>query len=130
MYSFQCSKGLVKLRKTKPKKTKVKPSKRKTLSQSKLRDWSKTIRSRDKKCMSCGSLKDLHAHHIISKYYRPHLAYNLNNGITLCKQCHVGAGGVHDKYNPPKNNKVAYLRKIYLANRNRKKRYKRYKRKA
>ena len=128
MYSFQCGKGLVKLRKTKPKKI-VEPVKRRKLSQSKLRDWSLVIRGRDKKCMSCGSVKDLHAHHIISKYYRPQLAYNLNNGITLCKQCHVGVGGVHDKFNPPKNAKIAYLRKVYLANRDlkKKRRYKKYK---
>ena len=128
MYSFICGKGLVKLRKTKPKKRKAKPVKR-SLSQSKLKDWSLQIRGRDKKCMSCGSEENLHAHHIISKYYRPHLAYNLNNGVTLCKQCHVGVGGVHDKRNPPKNNKIAYLRKIYLANRNfkKKRRYKKYK---
>lgn len=128
MYSFICGKGLVKLKRTKPKKPKSKSVKRK-LSPSKLKDWSLKIRGRDKKCMSCGSKKNLHAHHVISKFYRPHLAYNLDNGITLCKQCHVGPGGVHDKYNPPRNNKIAYLRKVYLANRSRQKRriYKRYK---
>lgn len=123
----KCGRGLVKLRKTKPRKPK--PAVKRKLSQSKLRDWSRTIRGRDKKCMSCGSKESLHAHHIISKYYRPELAYNLSNGVTLCKNCHVGAGGVHDKFNPPKNKKIAYLRQVYLANRPRKKKrkYKRYK---
>lgn len=129
MFSFIYGKGLVKLRKSKPKAKSKRRVRKQPLSKSKLKDWSIKIRGRDSKCMSCGSEKNLHAHHIISKFYRPHLAFNLNNGITLCKQCHVGFGGVHDKRNPPKNKKIDYLRKVYLANRNFKKRkYKAYKR--
>lgn len=131
--SLLVKKGLVKLRRTKPRKGRVTRSKSKVkktlLDSTKLRDWSLAIRARDEKCKSCGTKNNLHAHHIISKYYRPQLAYNLNNGITLCKSCHVGAGGVHDKFNPPKNAKIAYLRKVYLANRDfkKKRRYKKYK---
>ena len=106
MFSFSYSKGLVKLKKTKPRSKPRKRVKKQVLSRSRLKDWSLNIRGRDSKCMSCGSEKNLHAHHIISKFYRPHLAYSLTNGITLCKQCHVGYGGVHDKRNPPKNKKI------------------------
>ena len=125
--SFFAGKGLVKLRRVKPKKrrnAKPKPM----LDQARLREWSVLVRGRDKCCVSCGSTKHLHAHHVISKFYSPHLAYNLNNGVTLCKMCHIGTGGVHDKRNPPKNSKIAYLRKVFLANRPKKrKKYKRYK---
>ncbi len=119
------SKGLVKLKKFKPKK-----KTNRSLDKIKLKKWSILIRSRDKKCVSCNSKKNLHAHHIISKYYRPHLAYNLSNGITLCKSCHIGPGGVHDKRNPPKNAKIAHYRKIFLINRppsrKKRKRFKKY----
>jgi len=116
---FHISRGLVKLKKYRPRKI----SRRKVhLDGVKLRQWSCIVRKRDKICMSCGSKKSLHAHHIISKYYHPHLAYNLSNGVTLCKSCHIGRGGVHDKRNPPKTTKIAYLRQVFLANRPRKKR--------
>lgn len=129
--SLLVKKGLVKLRRTKPRKGRVTRSKSKVkktlLDSTKLRDWSLAIRARDKKCKSCGTKNNLHAHHIVSKYYNPHLAYNLNNGVALCEQCHIGKGGVHDKRNPPKNKTIASLRRIYLSNRPRKKRYRRYK---
>ena len=129
--SLLVKKGLVKLRKTKPRKrgsTRRKSKVRKTLLDStKLRDWSLAIRARDRKCKSCGTKNNLHAHHIVSKYYNPHLAYNLNNGVALCEECHIGRGGVHDKRNPPKNKTIATFRRIYLSNRPKKKRYRRYK---
>ena len=50
--------------------------------------WSKMVRYRDKKCTECNSVNDLHAHHI--KQYKDfeELRYDVNNGITLCNQCH------------------------------------------
>ena len=127
MSSLFVGKGLIKLKKFKPKQSGKRKSKV-ILDQKKLKEWSVLIRNRDGKCMSCGTKQHLHAHHIISKFYFPHLAYSLNNGTTLCRSCHIGKGGVHDKRNPPKNSKIAYLRKVFLANRPRKrKKYKRYK---
>lgn len=58
-----------------------------------LRKWSVLVRWRDKTCQLCGARKDakLQAHHIFSKSYFPELAYDLENGITLCSvgnACH------------------------------------------
>ena len=66
--------------------------KEKRLRQSiKYRDWRSKVFERDlytcKKCGVCGTY--LHAHHIkkFSKY--PNLRYDITNGITLCKECHI-----------------------------------------
>ncbi|WP_394351210.1 HNH endonuclease [Draconibacterium mangrovi] len=39
----------------------------------------------------CGSHEDLDAHHIMPKSRYPHWKYNVDNGITLCNQCHEKA---------------------------------------
>lgn len=53
-----------------------------------LMGWSKAVRERDGKCCECGSIKALNAHHIKRKSTHPELALNLDNGITLCSNCH------------------------------------------
>ena len=86
----------------------------KTRRNSKLKDWSIAVRTRDGfKCKSCGSGRNTHAHHLVSKYYHPKYAYVLNNCITLCKNCHIGKGGVHHKRSTPKNSLIKKLREIY-----------------
>lgn len=53
-----------------------------------LTAWSKAIRNRDKNtCQICGK-KGKFAHHILHKSKYPLLAFNTNNGISLCKRCH------------------------------------------
>lgn len=80
-----------------------------------LTAWSKAVRSRDNFiCKSCGSKTTLHAHHMVSKYYVPKYAYNLNNGITLCRKCHTGSSGVHGK-DKPATEIISQLRNIYHA---------------
>jgi len=114
---FKKMKRKVKKRKSKKRNLRhIKTSQKKnTLDRVILSGWSIAIRNRDKfVCLSCGSKKRLHAHHIVSKYYVPKHAYNINNGITLCKVCHMGAGGVHGKAKP-RTDLIAQLRKIYLS---------------
>lgn len=78
-----------------------------------LKDWSKKIRTRDEfTCLSCGSKKNSHAHHMVSKFYVPEYTLFLENGITLCKSCHMGPQGVHGSKNP-KNKLIAELREIF-----------------
>jgi 5-methylcytosine-specific restriction endonuclease McrA len=60
----------------------------KQLDTKKLKQWSKTVRERDGKCVACNSTKDLTAHHKYSKSIHVSLAYMKSNGITLCKICH------------------------------------------
>jgi len=102
--------------KKKTKRKKRKSNKKNILNQSKLSKWSKSVRERDFfKCFSCGKGKTLHGHHMVSKYYFPQYAYHVNNGITLCKRCHLGKGGVHCKKSPPKNSVIKKLRYIYYT---------------
>lgn len=55
------------------------------------RKWSKAIRKRDNyTCQECGLVNySNHAHHIIGIITQPELAFELNNGTTLCRKCHL-----------------------------------------
>lgn len=50
--------------------------------------WSTLVKLRDGKCTQCSSVYDLHAHHIKSFKDNEKVRYDVNNGITLCSQCH------------------------------------------
>ena len=72
-----------------------------------MRKWQIAIKKRDKKCMFCGSKKELEAHHInsvsdmIEKYniktrddaISCNEFWELDNGITLCRKCHYELEG-------------------------------------
>jgi len=60
-----------------------------------IRRWTRLIKERDGKCITCGSVERLEAHHILPKATYPQFATWTINGITLCKRCHRGANGVH-----------------------------------
>lgn len=50
--------------------------------------WSRRIRERDGMCMVCKKTdKRLNAHHIIPKNFEQ-FRLDIDNGITLCVQCH------------------------------------------
>jgi hypothetical protein len=52
--------------------------------------WVKLVKKRDNyKCQICGSNKDIQAHHIKPYKDYPELRYDINNGITVCIDCHV-----------------------------------------
>lgn len=61
---------------------------------SELSRWSIKVKERDKECLVCGIKENLNAHHMIYKSTMPQLQYNMNNGISLCKdhhaECHLG----------------------------------------
>lgn len=64
----------------------------------KIRKWSIVVKNRDSnKCVCCGEVDNLHAHHIKSKSEYPELMYSVDNGLTLCAECHAkeheGSGG-------------------------------------
>jgi ferredoxin len=58
--------------------------------------WAKEIKNLDEnKCVFCGSVMNLEAHHIKEKAKFPQLSTDLENGITLCRQCHRTAHGAY-----------------------------------
>jgi len=59
-----------------------------------LNYWSRTIKKLDNfMCKNCDSTKNLHAHHLMPKNEFPKLSLDLDNGITLCEDCHSGIHG-------------------------------------
>lgn len=56
----------------------------------KYKEWRKKVFVRDLfKCQLCGTRGLLQGHHIKMKSKFPQYMYNINNGITLCIDCHV-----------------------------------------
>ncbi|NNU89778.1 HNH endonuclease [Anoxybacillus sp. CHMUD] len=52
--------------------------------------WAKEVKKRDGyKCVKCGSTKKLHAHHISQWSDDPVNRINIDNGVTLCSECHA-----------------------------------------
>jgi hypothetical protein len=63
---------------------------------SKTKSWIGAVKLRDGFiCKKCGSDIKLHAHHIIPVNVDPLLAWDINNGITLCSRCHID---FHSRY--------------------------------
>jgi 5-methylcytosine-specific restriction endonuclease McrA len=59
-------------------------------SRSEYKTWRKRVLDRDlHTCKICGSKKNPVAHHIIEAQDSPDLRYDIDNGITLCKKCHI-----------------------------------------
>lgn len=54
------------------------------------KEWRSEVFKRDDyTCMECRARgKEIHAHHIKSMHRRPDLALDVNNGLTLCADCH------------------------------------------
>lgn len=59
-----------------------------------LRKWRNIVIIRDgficQHCLNKFASRDLHAHHIYLKSEEPDIAYNLDNGIAICRDCHLG----------------------------------------
>jgi hypothetical protein len=56
--------------------------------------WSRAVKARDgHRCQraGCGATENLHAHHIIPVAMNPDLVDDLDNGVTLCADCHAEA---------------------------------------
>ena len=52
-------------------------------------NWREMVLQRDKVCLKCGSNKNLEAHHIKKFSDYPKLRFDIKNGKTLCKECHL-----------------------------------------
>ncbi len=55
-----------------------------------LKLWAEEVKTRDGyMCQVCGSEDSPQAHHIKPKSTNPLMAYDLDNGITVCRDCHM-----------------------------------------
>lgn len=62
--------------------------------------WKNAVLERDgNKCCLCGQEEDLHAHHKKGFDEYPELRFEVDNGITLCRQCHTK---IHSEKNQKK----------------------------
>ena len=53
-------------------------------------EWRRSVYSRDGfKCTECGNKKNIVAHHVKCFHSFPNLRFSLENGITLCRACHL-----------------------------------------
>jgi predicted restriction endonuclease len=52
--------------------------------------WRNAVFTRDNfRCQECGSKENLEAHHIKPFSVAPELMYIVENGLTLCHECHM-----------------------------------------
>lgn len=52
--------------------------------------WSKNIKKLDNHmCKNCDSTEKLRSHHIMPKLLFPKISLDLDNGVTLCHNCHM-----------------------------------------
>lgn len=79
---------------------------KRTLNRDKLNSWRKNIFKRDDyKCVICGQNGYLHAHHLDGYHWCKDKRYDLNNGVTLCKEHHYT---FHKKYGYKNNTKEQF----------------------
>ena len=50
--------------------------------------WQKAIKERDGCCVNCGATEKLVAHHLNGYKWFKEQRYSLDNGVTLCSECH------------------------------------------
>lgn len=65
--------------------------------------WTRAVKNQgNHTCAYCGlhSKKSLHAHHIIAKSLWPAGAELVNNGIVLCKPCHIAEHNLNGLIGP------------------------------
>lgn len=68
----------------------VTPENQKARHSIEFKIWRAKVFQRDNfQCVRCGATGSLHPHHIKSFAEYPELRFDLSNGITLCKNCHI-----------------------------------------
>lgn len=99
------SKQLMLLEPTRHRNNNIKSNKRKkkekgydTLYQrNDLFYWAREVRMQyNYHCVYCNTSRHLSAHHIFPKSKYKGLKYNLNNGILMCKECHIELHQLND----------------------------------
>jgi hypothetical protein len=78
-----------------------------------LIEWSTAVKARDCKCVECNATTALVAHHVKPKSQYPELKFDLENGVTLCVDCHKD----HHKKHPVKGIGKDVVGKVALKKR-------------
>ena len=83
--------------------------------------WYDDIKERDGyECQECGSKENLRSHHIFQRAYYSGLENNINNGITVCHNCHMRLhhpNNINWKVNKFKSHKMGvYYYEKYFSN--------------
>lgn len=81
--------------------------------------WRKAVKTRDNGiCAICGDV-GTNAHHILCEGYYPELSNDVENGITLCRTCHVlvhrGKFGTIAKGKYPPDDAIDRLKKRAIS---------------
>jgi hypothetical protein len=70
-------------------------------STSELKTWRKKIYAKDNNtCQYCGGNHRINAHHIYTYHDNKDIGFEIDNGITLCKKCHIA---FHKEYGMTNN---------------------------
>lgn len=69
--------------------------------------WAEKVKENDRyACVACGNTSNLHAHHLYAVASYPQLREEVNNGVTLCKRCHIH---FHKQYGKGQNTGKQFL---------------------
>jgi len=84
-----------------------------------INNWRNKVKKRNNHtCQKCGSKKHLHAHHINDFKHFPEERLKIENGITLCFECHNAKNGksIHNIYGKYPNKKQIneFLNKSFI----------------
>ena len=81
--------------------------------------WRAAVIRRDVRCQCCGSIKSRHAHHIEHATYNKKLRFDIDNGKTLCRSCHMIlhnkiAGGYRKKCEKKHLDRLIYIKDYFF----------------
>lgn len=80
------------------------------------REWRKAVYKKNAyRCAICSSNKYINAHHLHNFADYPELRTDIDNGVTLCKECHVG---FHSAYGTAYNTAVQFEEYVALKRTN------------
>lgn len=77
--------------------------------ESQLYHWKNAVLLRDNyTCYVCGNTNSVQAHHCVPISQDKRCAYNVNNGIALCKQCHTAIHTIYKNSGRPLSHRAVY----------------------
>ena len=80
--------------------------------------WRKVVFTKDDYICEICNIRwgNLAAHHLMGWNNNPHLRFNKNNGVTLCKKCHLDFHSIYGKGNNTTQQFIEYKTNVYASN--------------